>query len=97
MHFPSVSAAWLLRRDTWKWNVSEPVAGNYYPLATGAALPGGWPRGGAGLSVAVDRAQARRGAGACRRRTPSPACASIRFSLRSSSSSRLLHPAFMPG
>lgn len=64
-----------LRRNTWTYNVTEPVAGNFYPVTTTAALPavangtgigttgaGGGGEGAAGgprLSVLVDRAQVR--------------------------------------
>ena len=45
-------------RPTWPLNVTEPVAGNYYPVAGLAVLEGGESQGAARtLTVAVDRGQ----------------------------------------
>lgn len=44
------------RRGTWELNVTEPVAGNFYPVTTAAAAVAA--DGRAALAVLVDRAQA---------------------------------------
>lgn len=42
-------------RPTWKWDATEPVAGNYYPLTAAAAIKDAGT--GAEFAVLVDRAQ----------------------------------------
>jgi hypothetical protein len=43
----------LNNRPTWPLNITEPVAGNYYPITAAAAISDGC----LGLGLATDRAQ----------------------------------------